>query len=184
MGKNIVMGKKNRKRHGKKKSAKGNKKLPFVSICTPTFNRRPFIPYMIRCFEHQTYPKDRIEWIIIDDGTDKIEDLVTHIPQVKYFKYDNQMVLGKKRNLMHSKTKGDIIVYMDDDDYYPPTRVEHAVDMLIKHPTALCAGSSEIYIYFKHISQLYQFGSRFSISGIGCHRDFTTAFLESIKPFL
>ena len=33
-------------------------------------------------------------------------------------------------------------------------------------------------------SQLYQFGSRFSISGIGCHRDFTTAFLESIKPFL
>lgn len=159
MGKNIVMGKKNRKKQGKK-AGRGNptNKLPFVSICTPTFNRRPFIPYMIRCFEHQTYPKDRIEWIILDDGTDKIEDLVTHIPQVKYFKYDDQMMLGKKRNLMHSKTKGDIIVYMDDDDYYPPTRIEHAVDMLIKHPNALCAGSSELYIYFKHISQLYQFG--------------------------
>jgi len=57
--------------------------LPFVSICTPTFNRRPFIPFMIKCFEQQTYPKDRIEWIIIDDGTDPIVDLVTHIKQVK-----------------------------------------------------------------------------------------------------
>ena len=25
---------------------------------------------MIKCFEHQTYPKDKIEWIIIDDGTE------------------------------------------------------------------------------------------------------------------
>jgi glycosyltransferase involved in cell wall biosynthesis len=132
--------------------------LPFVSICTPTFNRRPFISYMIKCFEHQDYPKDRMEWIIIDDGTDKIGDLVTHIPQVKYYAYNQKMFLGKKRNLMHDKSKGDIIVYMDDDDYYPPDRVSHAVDRLTKNPAALCAGSSEIYIYFKHIQKLYQFG--------------------------
>ena len=131
---------------------------PFVSICTPTFNRRPFISYMIKCFEHQDYPKDRMEWIIIDDGTDKIGDLVTHIPQVKYYAYNQKMFLGKKRNLMHDKSKGDIIVYMDDDDYYPPDRVSHAVDRLTKNPSALCAGSSEIYIYFKHIHKLYQFG--------------------------
>ena len=54
--------------------------LPMVSICTPTFNRRPFIPMIIKCFEHQLYPKDRMEWIIIDDGTDKIGELVSHIP--------------------------------------------------------------------------------------------------------
>ena len=132
--------------------------LPFVSICTPTFNRRPFISYMIKCFEHQDYPKDRMEWIIIDDGTDKIGDLVTHISQVKYYAYNQKMFLGKKRNLMHDKSKGDIIVYMDDDDYYPPDRVSHAVDRLTKTPAALCAGSSEIYIYFKHIQKLYQFG--------------------------
>jgi len=132
--------------------------LPFVSVCTPTFNRRPFIPYMIKCFEHQDYPKDRIEWIIVDDGTDKIGDLVQHIPQVKYFAYNEKMLLGKKRNLMHDKTCGDIIVYMDDDDYYPPERISHAVNMLVKTPCALCAGSSEIYIYFKHILKMYQFG--------------------------
>ena len=60
---------------------------PFVSICTPTYNRRPFIPFMLKCFEHQDYPKDRMEWIIIDDGTDPIEDLVKDHPNIKYFKY-------------------------------------------------------------------------------------------------
>ena len=139
-----------------KKKSKNN--LPYVSICTPTFNRRPFFEYTIKCFNHQDYPTERMEWIIIDDGTDKIEDLVKHIPNVKYYKYDTKMSLGKKRNIMHEKSSGDILVYMDDDDYYPPERVSHAVNMLQTHPTALCAGSSEIYIYFKHINKMYQFG--------------------------
>ena len=133
-------------------------KEPFVSICTPTFNRRPFIPIIIKCFENQTYPKDKIEWIIVDDGTDKIEDLVSHIPQVKYFRYDEKLTLGKKRNITNEKAKGDIIIYMDDDDYYPADRVSHAVDTLIKNPKALCVGSSAMYIYFKHINKMYQFG--------------------------
>ena len=133
-------------------------KLPFVSVCTPTYNRRPFVSEMIRNFRNQDYPMNLLEWIIIDDGTDKIGDLVKDIPNVKYYAYDEKMPLGKKRNLMHEKSKGDILVYMDDDDYYPPCRVSHAVSMLQKHPMALCAGSSEIYIWFKHIQKMYQFG--------------------------
>jgi hypothetical protein len=131
---------------------------PYVSICTPTYNRRPFISTMLKCFDHQTYPKNRMEWIIIDDGTDKIEDLVKNHPNVVYFKYDEKMTLGRKRNLMHEKSRGEILVYMDDDDYYPPERVSHAVEKLQTNPKALCAGSSEIYIYFKHIQKMYQFG--------------------------
>ena len=75
----------------KKKSSTNTKNLPFVSVCTPTFNRRPFIPIMLKCFNSQTYPKDNIEWIIIDDGTDKIEDLVKDHPNVKYYKYDENL---------------------------------------------------------------------------------------------
>jgi glycosyltransferase involved in cell wall biosynthesis len=126
-----------------------NNKLPFVSVCTPTFNRRPFIETMIKCFDSQDYPKNKMEWIIIDDGTDPIEDLVKSHPSVKYFKYDEKMTLGKKRNIMHKKSCGDIIVYMDDDDFYPPERVSHAVERLTENPNVLCAGSSEMYIYFK-----------------------------------
>ena len=48
---------------------------------------------------------------------------------------------------------------MDDDDAtYPSERVSHAVNMLLGHPSALCAGASEIYIWFKHIKKMHQFG--------------------------
>ena len=131
---------------------------PLVSICTPTFNRRPFIPFMIKCFEQQTYPKDKIEWIIIDDGTDPIVDLVAHIKQVKYTYYKEKMLLGRKRNLMHNKCSGDIIIYMDDDDYYPPDRISHAVQTLQDNPTFLIAGCSEMYVYFDTKQKMYRCG--------------------------
>ena len=133
---------------------------PMVSVCTPTFNRRPFIQAMLECFRNQTYPKDRMEWIIVDDGTDPINDLIdaAKIPQIRYFREERKMALGEKRNYMHSKVKGTIVVYMDDDDYYPPERVSHAVDMLQANREALCAGASEIYVYFKHIHTMYQSG--------------------------
>jgi hypothetical protein len=148
------MGKNNKNKN------KANNFKPMVSVCTPTFNRRPFIPIMLDCFRNQTYPKDRIEWIIVDDGTDKIKDLVdsAQIPQIKYFELPEKIALGAKRNYMHSKATGSIIVYMDDDDYYPPERISHAVEVLTEKKDALCAGSSEIYVYFKHIKKMMQCG--------------------------
>ena len=83
----------NKKRKAKRKAQKELKKksnLPFVSICTPTFNRRPFFESTIKCYLHQDYPRDLLEWIIIDDGSDKIEDIVKDISGVKYYKYDEK----------------------------------------------------------------------------------------------
>jgi len=103
---------------GKKKSNANLKPLPRVSICTPTFNRRPFFKGLIACIHAQKYPKDLIEWIIVDDGTDKIGDLVSDIPFVKYVAVEERMPLGKKRNFMHEqcsfKEDEAIIVYMDE----------------------------------------------------------------------
>ena len=145
---------------GKKNKNDKKKNIPRVSICTPTFNRRPFFKGLIDSIMLQTYPKDRIEWIIVDDGTDKIEDLVKEIPFVKYF-YTEKMNLGKKRNFMHEqcsfKNDNDIIIYFDDDDYYPKERISHAVEKLTGS-TALCAGSSEIYIWFNTLNKMYRFG--------------------------
>lgn len=147
-----------KKRNAERKQKLQKQQLPFVSVCTPTFNRRPFIPYIIKIFEQQTYPKDRMEWIVIDDGTDPVGDLFEQVPQVKYIRCETKMTLGKKRNMMHDYAKGQILVYMDDDDYYPPERVEHAVETLKKNPSAMAAGSSKIYIYFKHNKTMYTFG--------------------------
>ena len=59
---------------------------------------------------------------------------------------------------MHEKAKGEMIIYMDDDDYYPPERVTHAVYKLTSKPTALASGSSLMYIWFKNIDKIYRFG--------------------------
>lgn len=154
------MGKTTKQRLQKKLAEKQMKDLPFVSVCTPTFNRRPFIESMFEIFRQQDYPQHKMEWIIIDDGTDNIKDLIekSNIPQIKYFYLNEKVSLGKKRNMLHEKSKGEIIVYMDDDDYYPRDRVSHSVETLIKNPNALCAGSSELFIYFNHNKKMYKFG--------------------------
>ena len=41
---------------------------PTVSIVTLLADRRHFIPLLRKCVELQTYPTDKIEWVIVDDG--------------------------------------------------------------------------------------------------------------------
>lgn len=130
---------------------------PFVSVCMPTYNRRPFIQGIKSCFVKQDYPQHRMEWIIVDDGSDKVGDLFLDLPNVKYFPLPEKMPLGQKRNFANAKCTGDIIVYMDDDDFYPPTRVSHAVERLT-NSKALCAGSSTLYLFFKDLNKIIQFG--------------------------
>ena len=131
---------------------------PFVTVCTPTYNRRTFIPALIQCFEEQTYPRELMEWVVVDDGSDLVGDLFEGVEGVKYFSSEERMNLGYKRNFMHTKATGDIIVYMDDDDYYPPNRVLHAVDKLRSRPNIMMAGSSVMHIYFKELDKIYKFG--------------------------
>jgi len=99
-----------------------------VSVITPTYNRRRFIPYLIQCYDAQTYKKENMEWIILDDGQDKVEDLITEaakkIPNIRYIPLDEKLTIGEKRNRLNDEAKGSIIVAMDDDDYYPPFNLQ------------------------------------------------------------
>ena len=81
---------------GPKKNKKGKKSGGIgieVSVCTPTFNRRPFIPMLIKMYLNQDYPQEKMEWVIIDDGTDPIEDLVTeaNIKNLKLIPRENSI---------------------------------------------------------------------------------------------
>lgn len=135
---------------------------PFVSVLTPTYNRRKFIPTLVECYKKQTYPKDRMEWIVVDDGEDKIEDifleLTKGLPNVRYIKLEEKVNIGAKRNILNKEAMGDIMVCIDDDDYYPPERVSHAVTRLMSSPKINLAGSSEVYIYFTDTCEIYKFG--------------------------
>lgn len=140
----------------KKKTSSVGK--PFVTVCTPTYNRRNFIPALIKCFEHQTYPGELLQWVVVDDGSDPVGDLFEGVNGVEYYRSEERMSLGLKRNFMHSKASGEILVYMDDDDYYPPDRVLHAVQKLSSNPNILMAGSSIMHMYFKDLNKIYRFG--------------------------
>ena len=106
----------------------------------------------------QTYPQHLMEWIIVDDGDDPVGDLFKDIKNVKYFRYKKRIKLGRKRNIANNKCTKDIIVYMDDDDYYPPDRVKHAVTRLCSKPNIKIVGSSIMYMYYTHINAIYQLG--------------------------
>ena len=59
-----------------------------VSILTPTFNRRKYIPMLIECYKNQTYPTELMEWIVVDDGEDSVEDLFKGVKGVRYYRYE------------------------------------------------------------------------------------------------
>lgn len=136
--------------------------FPFVSVITPTYNRRRFIPYLIECYKAQTYPLKRMEWIILDDGQDKVKDLFDEaektIPNIRYIALDEKLNIGAKRNRLNDEARGEILVAMDDDDYYPPERVDAAVKAFKKNPKIELAGSTVIYMYFTDIHQIYRLG--------------------------
>jgi hypothetical protein len=124
---------------------------------------------------HQTYPLSRMEWVLVDDSTSEEarqtarqvaeEGRAAGLAGVKLVEGEittARMPLGTKRNLSHANSSGTILVYMDDDDYYPPTRVAHAVDKLVsarkRDPDILLAGSSEMHVWFLAEDAVYRFG--------------------------
>jgi glycosyltransferase involved in cell wall biosynthesis len=119
---------------------------------TPTYNRRKFIPILIEIYKNQTYPKNKMEWIIIDDGKDCVEDLfqtaIDQIPNLRYIRSYEKLRIGAKRNLLNREARGKIVIAMDDDDYYPPERVQTVVNVFKKYPQVDLAGSSEMYLYY------------------------------------
>ena len=133
-------------------------KKPLVSICTVTYNRYYFLPLLQSHILRQDYPLDCIQWVILDDSDDGSPLFKPDTSlNVFYRRFSERMKLGYKRNLSHSFCQGEIIVYMDDDDFYPSTRVSHAVQSL-DESGALIAGCTLLPILFLPERELSLFG--------------------------
>lgn len=133
---------------------------PMVSILTPTYNRRMFLPISIACFKAQTYPQDRMEWIVLDDGSDPVEDLfiASGLKNVKYHRLTEKLPIGAKRNMINELATGDICLAWDDDDYYPADRVRHAVTKLLGNRRTPVVGSTEVFLYFSDRNEIWSAG--------------------------
>jgi hypothetical protein len=115
--------------------------LPPISVLTLLYNRKTFIDLAFHNILTTDYPKDKIEWVIVDDSdiaeeqaSDKILKFgreasplsMTYIPLSK-------RTIGRKRNVGINRCQHDIVLCMDDDDHYPVSSFRRRVSALLTH---------------------------------------------------
>ena len=125
--------------------------LPYVSIVTVTYNRKKLFPMAVRNWELFEYPRDKLEWVIVDDSDDgtSLSSLLPKSKQIKYYKLQatGRLSIGQKRNFGCEKASHDYIAFMDDDDYYYPLSIYARIGLLLKYPDYSLVGVTDLDIY-------------------------------------
>jgi hypothetical protein len=115
---------------------------PPISVITLMYNRRRFFDLACHNIMISDYPKDKIEWILVEDSDNPNEDssdkIISSSEQSKpleivYLPLKKKTSIAEKRNLGVLKAKNDIILFMDDDDHYPITSFRRRVAWLTLH---------------------------------------------------
>lgn len=156
--------------------------LPFVSVVTPTWNRREFLPYLLYMFQYQDYPADRRELVILDDSPQSNAELIAsltryspHPELIRYYHQSERMTIGAKRNRVNELARGEYIVCMDDDDFYRADKLSYTISEMRRH-NALFAGCNRIPLWYSHINRIFMSrsqGPRNVLNGtFAYHRNF------------
>jgi len=104
-----------------------------VSVIIPTYNCAEYLSKAVSSVLAQTYPN--IEIIVVDDGsTDNTREIVSVFQSgnLRYF-YKENGGPGSARNYALKKAGGEIITFLDADDYYAPNNIEIKVKTLIEN---------------------------------------------------
>jgi glycosyltransferase involved in cell wall biosynthesis len=129
---------------------------PLVSCIMPTHNRRELVPQAIRQFLRQDWPN--AELIVVDDGTDKVADLIPPDPRIRYLALDERRTVGAKRNLACEAARGEIILHWDDDDWMADWRIRHQAEHLLSSGADL-SGLPRIYFHEPATGGTWEFTS-------------------------
>jgi len=109
---------------------------PLVSVILPTRNRSGRLPRALSSVIDQTY--SRWELIVIDDGSDDdTAEVVASFPdpRIRYLSIGQRGVCGA-RNCGLADARGDLIVYLDDDNTMHPGWLKTVVWGFEQHPEA------------------------------------------------
>ena len=130
----------------------------YISVCIPIWNRKEFLPFILRNVMIQDYPKQLIE-VVIDDDSVEGEELFNNKEQleafkkivspmkVKYLRYNYKGTIGKKRNNMVIKSSYDTIAMMDSDDLYCNTYLSHSLEILKEKKVGMVGINNMILLY-------------------------------------
>jgi glycosyltransferase involved in cell wall biosynthesis len=101
----------------------------FISVIIPTYNRACDLDRCLKSLEIQTYKN--FEVLVCDDGsTDNTEQIVLKYNSkliINYIKDENFGGPAKPRNNGIKKAKGDLIAFLDSDDWWYPTKLEESI---------------------------------------------------------
>ncbi len=98
------------------------RRSPFVTCLILTRNRRPWLPYALRCALYQTYRTTEI--LVVADG-ENVQDLLP--PGARYLHLEGKPTIGAKRNAGTEAARGELIASYDDDDFSAPGRLADQV---------------------------------------------------------
>ena len=137
---------------------------PPISVVTLLYNRRKFFDLACHSLMIQDYPKDKIEWVIVEDSDDPMEDASDRVMavaaqsapvRIEYIPLKRKTTVAQKRNIGIERASANIILMMDDDDHYPQTSFRRRVAWLTAHPwkpQAVAATTIACYDLVKGIS--------------------------------
>jgi len=97
-----------------------------ISVIVPVYNMDKYLGAAIESILEQTYKP--VEILVIDDGSNDQSAKVAKdfVPSIHYFYQDNQG-LGAARNQGISLARGNYLAFLDADDTWNKTRLEHQI---------------------------------------------------------
>ena len=115
---------------------------PLVSVIIRTQNRPEFLREAIRSVASQSYLN--IELIVVNDGGKCCKALVKegatgHIRQFCYQHLEQQTGRSHAANVGLELTQGELIIFLDDDDWFLPEHINSLVKSLIENANAIAA---------------------------------------------
>jgi glycosyltransferase involved in cell wall biosynthesis len=108
--------------------------VPTVSVTIPCYNGESYIETAIRSVLAQTFSD--LEIVVIDDGShDRTGEIVQGFKddRIRYFYQENQG-LAETRNRLINLAKGEYIGFLDQDDYWEPTKLERQIAVFRNDP--------------------------------------------------
>ncbi len=104
-----------------------------VSVIIPMYNAERFVKQTIESVLNQTYKE--IEIIVIDDNsTDAsasiVQQMMSEYPQIRYFKFNENMGVANARNKAIDMATGRYIAFLDSDDLWFPEKIEKQIQLL------------------------------------------------------
>ena len=117
--------------------------FPKVSVVIPTYNHQCYILAALDSVFAQTFTD--FEIIVVNDGSpDNTAEVLRPLTESGRIRYIEQKNQGQSaaRNRGISEAKGEFIALLDDDDIWPPDKLQWQVEELQNNPdTALVYGS-------------------------------------------